>query len=51
MQGALLISLPAISVVSMAMVVRDLRPRVTVAAAAGVAATSALAGVLLAVLT
>lgn len=49
-QGALLISLPAISLVSMAMVVRELKPRVTVAAAVGVAATSILAGVLLAVL-
>lgn len=50
-QGALLISLPAISIVSMAMVVRELKPRVTVAAAVGVATTSILAGVLLAVLT
>jgi uncharacterized protein len=49
-QGALLISLPAISVVSMAMVVRELKPRVTLAAAAGVAATSILAGILLSVL-
>ena len=49
-QGALLIALPAISVVSMAMVARELSVRVTVAAAAGVAATSVGAGVLLALL-
>ncbi|HZD87853.1 MAG TPA: permease [Gaiellaceae bacterium] len=48
--GALLIALPAISLVSMAMVVRELSPRVTVAAAAGVVGTSVLAGVLLAAL-
>lgn len=47
-QGALLIALPAISLVSMAMVVRALSVRVTVAAAVGVAATSVGAGVLLA---
>jgi uncharacterized membrane protein YraQ (UPF0718 family) len=50
-QGALLVSLPAISVVSMAMVVRPLGARVTVAAAAAVAAVSVGAGVLLAMLT
>ena len=50
-QGALLISLPAISLVSMAMVVRYLTPRVTLGAAAGVVGTSVLAGVLLAVLS
>lgn len=49
-QGALLVSLPAISLVSMAMVIRDLKPRVTVAAAVGVAATSIIAGALLAAL-
>ena len=49
-QGALLISLPAISIVSMAMVVRELKPRVTAAAAVGVAVTSILGGVLLALL-
>lgn len=50
-QGALLISLPVISIVSMAMVVRELKVRVTVGAAVGVALTSICAGVLLAVLT
>lgn len=50
-QGALLIALPAISLVSMAMVVRQLSVRVTVAAAIGVATVSIGAGLLLAVLT
>lgn len=49
-QGALLIALPAISLVSMAMVVRELSPRVTVAAACGVAVVSVGAGMLLAIL-
>lgn len=49
-QGALLIALPAISLVSMAMVARDLSVRVTVAAAVGVAAVSVAAGALLALL-
>jgi uncharacterized membrane protein YraQ (UPF0718 family) len=49
-QGALLISLPAISAVSMAMVVRDLSLRVTLAAAAGVAVVALGAGALLSVL-
>ena len=48
-QGALLIALPAISLVSMAMVVRELSLRVTIAAAIGVAATSVAAGVLMSV--
>lgn len=50
-QGALLVALPAISIVSMAMVVRSLGTRVTLAAAAAVAAVSIGAGVLLALLT
>jgi uncharacterized membrane protein YraQ (UPF0718 family) len=50
-QGALLISLPAISLVSMAMVVRVLSLRVTLAAAASVAVVALGAGALLAVLT
>ncbi|HET8529339.1 MAG TPA: permease [Gaiellaceae bacterium] len=49
-QGALLISLPAISVVSAAMVVRTLSVRVTLAAAAAVVAVSVGAGILLTVL-
>lgn len=49
-QGALLIALPAISLVSMAMVARELSPRVTAAAAVGVATISVAAGALLAVL-
>jgi len=50
-QGALLIVLPAISLVSMAMVARELSVRVTLGAAAGVVATGIGAGVLLAVLS
>lgn len=50
-QGALLISLPAISIVSMAMVVRRLSLRVTLAAAGAVVVVSIGAGVLLALLT
>jgi uncharacterized membrane protein YraQ (UPF0718 family) len=49
-QGALLIALPAISVVSMAMVVRDLSLRVTLATAGAVVVVSVGAGVLLSVL-
>jgi uncharacterized protein len=49
-QGALLIALPAISVVSMAMVVRSLGTRVTLAAAGGVFVAALAAGGLLAVL-
>ena len=49
-QGALLLALPAISLVSMAMVVRELGVRVTLAAAAGVAVTAVAAGVLMAAL-
>lgn len=49
-QGALLVALPAISIVSMAMVVRSLGTRVTLAAAASVAVVSIGAGVLLALL-
>lgn len=48
--GALLITLPAISLVSMAMVVRAFSLRVTVAAACAVAIAGLLAGALLAVL-
>jgi uncharacterized membrane protein YraQ (UPF0718 family) len=50
-QGALLIALPAISLVSMAMVVRALSLRVTLTAAAGVVATALAAGALLAALS
>jgi uncharacterized protein len=49
--GALLITLPAISLVSMAMVVREFSVRVTVATAAAVALTGIGAGVLLLLLT
>lgn len=45
--GALLITLPAISLVSMVMVVRDLSPRVTLTMAAAVATCGVLAGGLL----
>jgi uncharacterized protein len=50
-QGALLVALPAISIVSMAMVVRQLSVRVTLAAAVAVAAVSVAAGALLAALS
>jgi uncharacterized membrane protein YraQ (UPF0718 family) len=49
-QGALLIALPAISVVSMAMVARSFGTRVTLAAAGGVFAAALAAGGLLAAL-
>jgi uncharacterized membrane protein YraQ (UPF0718 family) len=49
-QGALLIALPAISIVSMAMVVRALSVRVTLAAAGAVVVVAIGAGILLSVL-
>lgn len=49
--GALLVTLPAISLVSMAMVARALSPRVTLAMAGAVAVAGILAGGLLAALT
>jgi uncharacterized membrane protein YraQ (UPF0718 family) len=48
--GTLLVALPALSIVSMAMVARPLGTRVTLAAAAAVAVTSIGAGLLLAAL-
>jgi uncharacterized membrane protein YraQ (UPF0718 family) len=49
--GALLITLPAISLVSMAMVMRALSPRVTLAMAGAVAGSGILSGLLLWMLT